>query len=501
MDFGIINSIIKPIFTSFFNGPENVKSKPVENQSVKSTSSEDELCEFDESNYKEAIEKSGIFAPFEKPKEQSMDELKEQQSQKQKEVEEARKEVSDIQSGSNEKIKSLQQKADSLKEEYEKALENDKKVSKELKEKQAKNSKEIKSKEDNKTKKEKDITNYENKITDCNAKIDNINAQISSLNDSLSSVEKKTDDNKDRWDEIDKQTASLKNKIANAKSELAKQKEALSNYKEKKDQAKQELDKIKDELDKLNEEKEKIEQEISKNCSDETKAKLEAYNNSKQQLEQTKTQLLSQAQSNLQQAQTELDRINEAINNHKDVEITFDDKIPTSKIAEVAKKYLGDNDYVTSDKMQEIMEEEGYAFHEGQWCADFASFAIGQAFKDSELPGDFESSSTCYKVGNWARDKGILMDGREDSESYDMKNVKPGDFVLYNAMEDNEWSHIGIVTEVHADGTFDTIEGNTSDDDGSDIYNQGYLNNHDNLGSENNHGRGFSFVLFNKIQR
>ena len=109
MDFGIINSIIKPIFTSFFNGPENVKSKPVENQSVKSTSSEDELCEFDESNYKEAIEKSGIFAPFEKPKEQSIDELKEQQSQKQKEVEEARKEVSDIQSGSNEKIKSLQQ--------------------------------------------------------------------------------------------------------------------------------------------------------------------------------------------------------------------------------------------------------------------------------------------------------------------------------------------------------------------------------------------------------
>lgn len=41
-----------------------------------------------------------------------------------------------------------------------------------------------------------------------------------------------------------------------------------------------------------------------------------------------------------------------------------------------------------------------------------------------------------------------------------VNNVQPGDVMI---QQSNGASHTGIVTKVYSDGSFDTIEGNTSD--------------------------------------
>ena len=54
----------------------------------------------------------------------------------------------------------------------------------------------------------------------------------------------------------------------------------------------------------------------------------------------------------------------------------------------------------------------------------------------------------------------MSIDGKSGSNraSYIAQNVKPG----YVMIQKNNISHTGIVTKVYDDGSYDTVEGNTS---------------------------------------
>lgn len=136
-----------------------------------------------------------------------------------------------------------------------------------------------------------------------------------------------------------------------------------------------------------------------------------------------------------------------------------------SKGANYALQYDGKG----ASEMQKIMKEAGCNFHSGAWCADFVTFATKMG-NGGTAPHQFletcSNTAGCISISNWASSKGLY--------TTDLSQVQPGDFVLYGS-KGNE-HHIGIVTAVNSDGTVDTIEGNTSDDNGN--YTNGVVNQH-----------------------
>ncbi len=91
------------------------------------------------------------------------------------------------------------------------------------------------------------------------------------------------------------------------------------------------------------------------------------------------------------------------------------------------------------------------------WCAGFVTFVMAQAAESMNVPMPIEGSFSCDSLAAQARTAGLLVAEREA-----MEKVVPGSLFLVRRTA-TDWTHTGIVAQA-ADGTFDTIEGNTNDD-------------------------------------
>ena len=102
-------------------------------------------------------------------------------------------------------------------------------------------------------------------------------------------------------------------------------------------------------------------------------------------------------------------------------------------VASIAQSYVGKLSEADGSYLQVT---GGRAEH---WCADFVTYVVSKA---------------CEQTGG-------SIDGMSSSQKaqWIVNNVKPGDVMI---MQNNS-SHTGIVTKVYSDGSFDTVEGNTSD--------------------------------------
>ena len=69
------------------------------------------------------------------------------------------------------------------------------------------------------------------------------------------------------------------------------------------------------------------------------------------------------------------------------------------------------------------------------------------SFKEITTEQEFSSLALCYP------------DNKSNKGDVIAENIKPGDVVIFK----NGISHTGIVESVNSDGSFTTIEGNTSD--------------------------------------
>ena len=125
-----------------------------------------------------------------------------------------------------------------------------------------------------------------------------------------------------------------------------------------------------------------------------------------------------------------------------------------SDIVSTAKQYLGFKESDGSFKL----------FTKGQnhaWCADFVSHVVKEAYKENgkKAPSGFGSSSV-EGLRQWGKNNNCYLNtsGVSNKSSLIAQNVKPGDVVIFK----NGISHTGIVTKVNPDGSFQTIEGNTS---------------------------------------
>lgn len=102
------------------------------------------------------------------------------------------------------------------------------------------------------------------------------------------------------------------------------------------------------------------------------------------------------------------------------------------------------------------------------WCADFVTYNTKQTF-GSKLPSSFGSSSVSGLM-SWGKSNNCYLDVASSSNKsqYIAQNVKPGDIMIEKR---GGKSHTGIVTKVNSDGSFETVEGNTSNKVGKRKYN------------------------------
>ncbi len=112
----------------------------------------------------------------------------------------------------------------------------------------------------------------------------------------------------------------------------------------------------------------------------------------------------------------------------------------------------------SADEMAGIMQNAGYRYHGGAWCADFVTFALGQAYGKDNVPGNFintcANTSYCPEIVNWAKGN--------NSWTTDPNTLQPGDMVLFDWDGDGTADHVGLFASLNSDGTISTIEGNTS---------------------------------------
>ena len=97
------------------------------------------------------------------------------------------------------------------------------------------------------------------------------------------------------------------------------------------------------------------------------------------------------------------------------------------------------------------------AFSRGRWqpwCADFVS----QAYANSPGGSPFGHQSSVAGILSWGRQNNKFFNAGTAASNPGM--LRPGDIAVWKS---NGRSHVGLVTGVNRDGTFNTIEGNSGD--------------------------------------
>jgi peptidoglycan hydrolase-like protein with peptidoglycan-binding domain len=90
------------------------------------------------------------------------------------------------------------------------------------------------------------------------------------------------------------------------------------------------------------------------------------------------------------------------------------------------------------------------------WCAGFVTFLLEQAAQSLSIGKPIAGSVSCDALAAQAERAGIRI-----SEDEAPAKLTAGSIFLVRRIV-GDWTHTGIVTEVH-DDTFETIEGNTND--------------------------------------
>lgn len=108
--------------------------------------------------------------------------------------------------------------------------------------------------------------------------------------------------------------------------------------------------------------------------------------------------------------------------------------------------------------------EEGTA---QKWCAGFVSFMIEQATRDLKVAIPFERRvGVDDLVADAKKTKRFISEDEVSTPLLRQSKLSPGYLFVVRASQ-THWTHVGIVSSVMS-GTFDTLEGNTGGDGGTD---------------------------------
>ena len=128
-------------------------------------------------------------------------------------------------------------------------------------------------------------------------------------------------------------------------------------------------------------------------------------------------------------------------------------------------------DGLTAAEISKKMRAAGYGFYYHAWCGQFQEYIIDQTV-------GLENTADWYQNCNRASCPAMYEAAKAAGAVVDAKDAQPGDLILCRNPNKNNGRpyHVAMIVSVNADGSFNTIEGNTTDDSGR--YTNGVVNQH-----------------------
>lgn len=381
----------------------------------------------------------------------SLEELQAEKTTRQNTLSEKQKAVNAVRNGENANVKAAKTEEAKAKEEYEKAIKEDdaaKKFANDI----LKNNEAL---EKNKTaldKNAENITNKEEEISKAEASITEKESELSGLEASLKSLSSAKEDDEN----AKKQKADLTKKISALKKEISNDKKQLEKLKKDLESLNKEKTKLEEEKKKLEEEKTKLDEKVKENCSETTKAKLEAYNKARENVEKVKSKELATANKEYKEAQESLKEINAKIAEAKKNKVTDTTTAPKGSVEKMVQ--IAEQEYkkgvkeTSKNDSVDIRRYKHGAKNTHEWCAYFTSYCAEQAGLTDKT---FKYTPSSQAIRRAAEKAGKFS---SKNSSY---NPKRGDVAIWTNIGDPNHGHVGIVDKIYKDGSIDIIEGNS----------------------------------------
>lgn len=347
------------------------------------------------------------------------------------EVEELRKQRQEIIETADKNINAKQKEKDNL-------VKNSDKISDDLKKDYSKQQKEMKSIQSDKADVQSSLDEHKSSLSD-------VTASLSALEGEKSTIKTDTKDdkinsqNKARLSEIKEAITTKKEKKAKLEEKITKEEAKLKEL-EKKEQAQQKN------ID-------KVEKQIAE-ADPKLKPKMDALTKEISELKSTKTKEVAEIDGKIKTKEAE---------KNKEAKKAGESKGKTandigSGLVDLASKYMGLNEKDGSYKLFTNGRTES-------WCADFVTYVVKEfAQKNGMSVAKGFGSPAVANLMSWAQNNGVFDNTSKMSNSeklnYAKNNLSVGDVIIWKS---NGSSHTGIVKSINSDGTFTTVEGNSSD--------------------------------------
>lgn len=348
----------------------------------------------------------------------------------------------------NEEIPELEKQREETIQEYDKKIEDEKKNLDDLIEENKEELGDLGKDYDKKQKEieqcDSKISEYDTKINDEKSKKHESESTLANLEAELGALDTETNDeeinktNKERKSEIETQIKELKEKIAQNDKKIEEYEKSQEKQKELKAQKQAELSAIQDKIAKEN-------PDIAQ--------KMETIQTNIEKLESEKETKVEEIDKEIETKREEAKKYQEEIGKKTGEAESLTGSKMVQDALELAQQELqkGVHETTGNNDGAEIDKYRNGAANGQPWCASFVSWIYG-AGQNSDNAATFGYDASVAGIRSKAQSAGYYA----AKGSY---TPQAGDLMI----QENNASHVGVVTGVDADGTIHTIEGNSSD--------------------------------------
>lgn len=348
----------------------------------------------------------------------------------------------------NEEIPELEKQREETIQEYEKKIEDEKKNLDELIEE---NKEELGELGEDYNKKQKEIEQCDSKISEYDTKINEEKSKkhesestLKNLEAELGALDTETNDeeinktNKERKSEIETRIKELEEKIAQNDKKIEEYEKSQEEQKELKSQKQAELSAIQDKIAKEN-------PDIAQ--------KMETIQSNIEKLESEKETKVEEIDKEIETKREEAKKYQEEIGKKTGEAESLTGSKMVQDALELAQQELqkGVHETTGNNDGAEIDKYRNGAANGQPWCASFVSWIYG-AGQNSDNAATFGYDASVAGIRSKAQSAGYYA-------AKGTYTPQAGDLMI----QENNASHVGVVTGVDADGTIHTIEGNSSD--------------------------------------
>lgn len=362
-----------------------------------------------------------------------------------------------VRNGENKLVKQAKSQLDTARQKYNNALKSDPTAKKYAK-KIIKNQEKIQKNQIEIDKNAMAITLNEEAISTKESTISTLEGTLSALEGSLSKFPSPTGkpEDKEKDEMIKSRKSALQKEIKDKKENLKNQKSDLAKLQKENEKLNKEKVKLNAEKQKLEQEKTELENLVNKNCSQAVREALAEYQKAEANYKTVKLREETKALNAYNKAKTAVAEVDAKIAARETEaageKYSLSDK--ADRAVELAESQLGVSEDGSSNDSAEIRKYKNGSVDGNPWCASFVSWLYGAG------QGSSNSKTFGYTASSQAIKQKAISAG-----CYASANTgyvpKKGDLAMWT--KSSSTGHVGIVTKVYPDGSFDTIEGNSQD--------------------------------------